>query len=358
MIAFFPTYARRVDPSADAGGWRVTISGMVTRPLPPASRRRSVAVAVLKRLLHLDEAHLASEIFQSRAEAFLFQRIAGQAVRIRLGDKIINAGVSDRAGHFQSSFDLDEATVSATATASSNGPRLPFTLVTDPHEPPVAVAVGGEVQLVDSEGVSVISDIDDTIKVTNVADRRELLANTLLREFAAVPDMVAAYRAWSARGVAFHYVSASPWQLAGCLQRFFTAVGLPEGSMHLRLFRLKDSTPLGRIPSSKRLKQAAIIKIFDDFPRRRFLLVGDSGERDPDVYAAVARQRPDQIAGVAIRRVASMKPWPKVQQRLDRLAAVVPPGRLQVFSTAAELAGLIPEQNPDPPGYQGLSKAF
>jgi hypothetical protein len=46
MIAFFPTYARRT-----ATGWQATVAGMVSRPLPEMSRRRSLLVAVLKRLL-------------------------------------------------------------------------------------------------------------------------------------------------------------------------------------------------------------------------------------------------------------------------------------------------------------------
>ena len=92
------------------------------------------------------------------------------------------------------------------------------------------------------------------MKITNVADRRELLANTLLREFVAVPDMVNLYKMWSLSGVIFHYVSASPWQLTRPLSEFFLNSGLPDGSMHLKLFRLKDSTPLGRMRSSKKIK--------------------------------------------------------------------------------------------------------
>jgi phosphatidate phosphatase APP1 len=355
MIVFFPTYACRTDPM---GAWQVTVSGMVSRPLPVASRRRTMAVAVFKRLLRLDARQLASPIFQERAEAFLFQRIAGQPVQISLGGRTIAVGVSDRTGHFEASFDLDSTAVAAMAIQTPGGRQLPFTLVTDPLEPAVADPAAGAVQLVDPAGVSVISDIDDTIKVTNVADRRELLANTLLREFTAVPDMVAAYRDWASRGVAFHYVSASPWQLAVSLRQFFDTVGLPAGSMHLRLFRLKDSTPLGRLPSAKRSKRAAILRIIDHFPQRQFILVGDSGERDPAVYAAVARQRPGRIAGVAIRRVASNIPWPKVERRLRQLAGLLPAGRLRVFDAAAELADLIPEQAVPPADYQGLSKAF
>ena len=77
MIVFFPTYATR--PAA-GGPWRAVVAGMVTRPLPTPSRRRTMALAVLKRLLDLDDAQLESPVFQRRAEAFLFQRVAGQPV--------------------------------------------------------------------------------------------------------------------------------------------------------------------------------------------------------------------------------------------------------------------------------------
>ncbi len=350
MIAFFPTYARRIDPT---DGWRVTVRGMVSRPLPDPSRRRRVARAVVKRLLKLEDSQLESAIFQARSEAFLLQRIAGQAVRIRLGGQAIDLGQSDRVGHFEASFDLDDATVAGLAVATPAGDRLPYASdVTAGDEP--AASIDGQVQLVANAGVSIISDIDDTVKVTNVANRRELLANTLLREFKAIPDMVRLYQDWSAQGAAFHYVSASPWQLTASLRQFFQAVGLPDGSMHLKLFRLKDSTPLGRI-RSRQSKRAAIIQILDHFPQRRFILVGDSGERDPEVYAAVVRQRPDQILAVAIRQVASRRPQPKVEAGLEKLARVLRPEQLRIFTAAAELVDLLPSSGQD---HQGLSKAF
>jgi phosphatidate phosphatase APP1 len=176
------------------------------------------------------------------------------------------------------------------------------------------------------------------VKVTNVGNRRELLANTLLREFHAVPGMAEIYRRWQEAGTAFHYVSASPWQLANCLSGFLRDTGLPSGSMHLKLFRLKDSTPLGRLPSRKRSKRRTIEQILADFPRRKFLLVGDSGERDPEVYAEVARRHPDRVAGVAIRLVEGRRPGDKLRSRLDRLGRRLPAGRWHVFTEPAELA--------------------
>ena len=254
MITFFPTYAQWIEAT---GVWRVNIHGMVTRPLPVASRRRTVAYAVVKRLLKLDEGQLRSPIFKARSEAFLLQRISGQPVGITLGGEKIDVGISKRNGHFDTKFDLDAQTVSANTVETPYGQKLFFESV-DEDVDSKPLTITGSIQLVDTSGISVISDIDDTVKLTNVADRRELLANTLLREFVPIPDMVDLYEQWSLSGAAFHYVSASPWQLTRPLNDFFHSVGLPDGSMHLKLFRLKDSTPLGRMRSSKKSKQDTI----------------------------------------------------------------------------------------------------
>ena len=342
MIVFFPTYARRIPD-----GWRATVAGMVSRPLPERSRRRSLAMAVFKRLLDLDDADLATEVFRRRAESFLFQRVAGRRLRILLGKRNLEAGPSDRSGHFQATFDLDDDFVAAHASSPQDGSCgwLSYTAIPDEDEAPELPAGEGRIHLVPETGVSVISDIDDTVKVTNVADRRELLRNTMLREFTAVPGMPEAYRRWEEAGARFHYVSSSPWQLSNCLCTFLGAAGLPAGSMHLKLFRLKDSTPLGRLATRKRSKRRAIEQIMADFPRRRFVLVGDSGERDPEVYAAVARRRSDQVAAVLIRRVPARTAANHASLRFDKLARRLPAGALQTFNVAEDLAAL-PESPP------------
>ena len=60
MITFFPTYAQWIETT---GVWRARIHGMITRPLPAASRRRTVAYAVVKRLLKMDEEQFLSPVF-------------------------------------------------------------------------------------------------------------------------------------------------------------------------------------------------------------------------------------------------------------------------------------------------------
>jgi len=334
MIALFPTYARRTDR-----GWRATVAGMVSRPLPERSRRRTLAIAVLKRLLELDDAELDSDVFRRRADSFLFQRVPGRRVRVRIGERVVDAGRTDRSGHFAVTVDLDDEVVAA-AAAGSGCRWLDCTAVPEEEgdEPPAEER--GRIQCVADAGPSVISDIDDTVKVSHVADRRELLRNTLLREFVPVPGMPEVYRRWEEAGAAFHYVSASPWQLSNCLCAFLGAAGLPGGSMHLKLFRLKDTTPLGRLTARKRSKRRAIERIMADFPERRFVLVGDSGERDPEVYASVARRRPGQVAGVLIRRVAGRGAASAASLRLEKLARRLPEGAWRSFVAAEELGGL------------------
>ncbi|MFM8705048.1 MAG: phosphatidate phosphatase App1 family protein, partial [Planctomycetia bacterium] len=321
------------------------VAGMVTRPLPLRSRRRVMAMAVLKRILDLDEVQLESEVFQRRADAFLFQRVAGQPVRITIGDRLIDVGQTDRTGHFRATFDID----GIDPPGASGCPWISYSGFIDDDEQAglgdtdakaAASTTGGRIQLIGDDGLSVISDIDDTVKVTNVANRRELLANTFVREFRAVPGIVGIYQRWQEEPqTAFHYVSASPWQLARCLRGFLDASGLPAGSMHLKLFRLKDSTPLGRLPSRKRSKRRTIEQIIDEFPGRRFLLVGDSGERDPEVYAAVARRRPEQVSGILIRQVEGKAPREKIRSRLDRLARRLPTGLMRTFTEPEDLVG-------------------
>ena len=359
MIACYPTYARQL-PGSDR--WRVQATGMIARPLPASSRRRSVALALLRRVLEIDPEHDSDPVFRARSGAFLFQRVVGCRVVLQVGSREIDAGVTDRLGHFETSFDIDAGQLAgptplgwigyeARLDAVDAQERHLLELVeqgslgegSHRHTPscPSPLNSTGRVQCIPASGLSVISDIDDTIKLSDVGDRRELLANTFLRPFQAVPGMVDLYKQWHAAHTAFHYVSASPWQLAGCLAGFFEESGLPTGSMHMSLFRFKDMTPLGRLPSKKRSKRRSIEQILRDFPTRRFVLVGDSGEKDPEIYAAVARRFPEQVTAIAIREVASRHATKNLDERLRGLSRKLPGRLIQPFREAEELASLL-----------------
>jgi hypothetical protein len=171
----------------------------------------------------------------------------------------------------------------------------------------------GRVQLIDPVGVSVISDIDDTIKVTQInAGARVVVSNTFFRDFVAVPHMAELYR--SLHDAAFHYVSGAPWQLYRPLAEFlFGKAGFPEGTFHMKrvsknLFSADTWRELKELATNENftfgLKVLQISEIMQRFPHRKFILIGDSGEKDPEAYREIKNQFRDQVQEIIIRDVA------------------------------------------------------
>jgi phosphatidate phosphatase APP1 len=195
----------------------------------------------------------------------------------------------------------------------------------------------GQAYLIPPTGLSVISDIDDTLKHSHVACKQTLLANTFLRPFETIPGMAGIFRDWWAEGAAFHYVSSSPWQLYEHLAEHLVSEGFPTGSFHLRHFRLRDHL-LRRLLMLRRSGKLGVIRsLLKRFPRRRFLLVGDSGEHDPEIYGALARRYPQQVARILIRQLAGER---DTLRRYARAFRGVDPARLKLFEDAGELARL------------------
>jgi phosphatidate phosphatase APP1 len=165
--------------------------------------------------------------------------------------------------------------------------------------------------LVPEEGVTVVTDMDDTIKVTNILDQNEKIANTFLRPFNAVPGMPELYRSWkNALGprIHFHVVSAGPWQFHEPLRRFTEEAGFPPFTWDMRSVDIGDirvllselSQNLDTIYDHKVQKIRALMS---RFPKRHVVLVGDSGERDPEVYAMIVAEFMDRVDAVFIRNV-------------------------------------------------------
>jgi len=177
--------------------------------------------------------------------------------------------------------------------------------------------------MVGYEGISIISDIDDTIKVTGVGSIPQVLENTLVKPFKALPGMAAAYQKWIAKETKnsksflpnkphIHYVSSSPWPFAGSLYEWMMREKFPPGSMHLKSFRLElfepwgvDVTVFNLIRNPFKYKTSTISQIFRHFPGRKFVLIGDSSEKDPQIYANIAKLFPSQVACIMIRNVTN-----------------------------------------------------
>lgn len=162
-----------------------------------------------------------------------------------------------------------------------------------------------EVIITDSKGISVISDIDDTIKHSAISSgAREIFRNVFIRDLSdlTIDGVKEWYNNMSEMGVKFHYVSNSPWQLYPVISTYFSMAGLPPGSFHLKQY---SGMMQGIFEPVAERKKVTLDKISRDFPERRFILIGDSGEADLEVYTDFVLENPGRVAAVFIRDVTT-----------------------------------------------------
>lgn len=162
-----------------------------------------------------------------------------------------------------------------------------------------------EIKLTEPTGISLISDVDDTIKRSNIsAGAREIFRNTFVRELAdlTVDGVKEWYDEMHKLGVNIHYCSNSPWQLFPVLASFFVIAGLPPGSLHLKQY---SGMLQGIFEPVAERKKSTLNRLLRDFPEHKFLLVGDSGEADLEVYTELVAANPGRIIAVFIRDVTT-----------------------------------------------------
>ena len=162
-----------------------------------------------------------------------------------------------------------------------------------------------EVTVTSPKGVSLISDIDDTVKHSAIsAGAREIFRNAFIRELGdlTVDGVREWYNTLHDMGVQLHYVSNSPWQMYPVLTSFFKLAHLPRGSFHLKQY---SGMLQGIFEPVAERKKSSLEKIMRDFPDRRFILVGDSGEADLEIYTDVAVLNPGKVLGIFIRDVTT-----------------------------------------------------
>jgi phosphatidate phosphatase APP1 len=329
-VLFYPTYGKMEN---DGKIWTLQVRGSVYDP-EMDSVKRAVFIEGMRRTLGVEANSPQAAILEQRLRPFLVDHKSGKEITIQIGPTIARLGQSGADGSIATQVRLQADLVPALGQESV-ARSLNFEVVlpkTDPRR------FNGRVQLIGLTGWSVISDIDDTIKISQVADRKEMLANTFLREFRAVPGMADAYRQLAEDGFAFHYVSGSPWQLYKPLADFFLKERFPAGSLHLKNFRLSNPATLLNLFAQEDYKQAAIEPILMAFPLRKFILIGDSGEKDPEIYGALARMYSAQIALVLIRNVNNEKPN---GARLQKAFVDVVRERWRLYTNAEEIGPFV-----------------
>ncbi|HEX5447186.1 MAG TPA: App1 family protein [Pirellulales bacterium] len=326
-VVFFPTCAHF---NEDEQVWEAPLHGWVFKPEEKSLTRR-FALGALRRALDLEPTTEEEPVFHKRGWLFVVDNAADREIAVQLGSRYVILAPTEASGHCTGTVRLPAAEAKRLARER----WIRYQAVAEDERR----VLSGAIELAPPEGISVISDIDDTIKITGVGNHRIVLQNTFLHSFEPVPGMPELYRRWAAAGAVFHYVTASPWQLYTPLDEFRAAAGFPAGSFEMQHFRFKDRTALNLLSAPDELKQPAIEKLLAAWPRRRFVCVGDSGQRDPEMYGSLARKHPEQVVRIFIRNLRGDS---AEDERFQRAFAGIPPERWRLFDDPAELDNALP----------------
>jgi phosphatidate phosphatase APP1 len=175
----------------------------------------------------------------------------------------------------------------------------------------------------------VISDIDDTIVASHVTNKLKMILTVALsnaRTRKPFPGVAAFYRALHAGVNPLFYVSKSPWNLYAPLVEYLEVQGLPPGPLMLRDFGWS---------SNKNHKTEAIEEVLKTYPGLKFILVGDSGEEDPQIYAGIVHRFPERIRAIYIRSVN------RDPKRIEAIEELI----IQIAKTGCQLI-LAPDSEP------------
>jgi len=274
------------------------------RLLTYAGYRNERTVRLKGRVVRYEKPLDAGEGLATRLIAMLeiynSNELPGIAVRCEGYDQVRKL-VTDEEGYFDFELAIDRPLPATTqwehVTLSTPGRAAQQPLIKVPIMAPGTDSHWG-----------VISDIDDTVVETGATDfvrnwRRVLVDQPADR--LAVPGASGLYkmiaRDHAAPARPFFYVSSSPWNLYGFIAEFMELNGIPHGPMFLKDYGIDRSQFIRKGHEAHKLQ--AIERVLAFYPRLRFLLIGDNGQRDVTVYTQVVRGFRERVAAVFIRDV-------------------------------------------------------
>ena len=194
---------------ADGRTWVLPIHAWVYEP-QCKTRVQRATLALFRRYLRYKTKAAVNDLFQQRTQAFFVGNQRGLRLNIEIGKQNFFIEKTGTNGHVKGFVRIpQEALQTSLPDSQVEHGWVEFNAaLTNPQ----SLVFSGKALCLPRTGLSIISDIDDTIKHSHVRNRKELLTNTFLRNFQPVPDAAAVYRGWSEQGAQFHYVSSSPWQ--------------------------------------------------------------------------------------------------------------------------------------------------
>ncbi|GJN75134.1 actin filament organization protein app1 [Purpureocillium lilacinum] len=215
---------------------------------------------------------------------------------------------------------------------------------------------GGEGAIVDMQtyyagpdGWGIISDIDDTIKITKTSDPVGILRETFVEEPSPIPGMPELYakaKSLLPKDTAWFYLSASPYNLYPFLKQFRKQF-YPPGTLILRDSSWKTVAGLlsALTLNTEEYKVDRMNKINSWLPERKMIVIGDSTQSDPEAYGEVYRTKPGWIKLILIRKATDVASFgideKNEPERFEKAFKDIPREAWHVFEDPSECLQII-----------------
>ncbi|KAG0683464.1 hypothetical protein C6P40_000086 [Pichia californica] len=238
---------------------------------------------------------LPNDLVKSRMEGILAKTIPATPLNVTIGsdqpvEQLLGAKMTtDNFGMFDMSI-VTPYKPSYIAVSLINDPSILQTI---------------SLEIIEPKGVSVITDIDDTIRLTGVlGDKRDVFKNIFAKPYSSCE--IQGVAPWfqelhDTYKCPIHYVSNSPWQVFNVVHGFMSYFDFPVSSVHLRQYSGNLLASFTQ-PSAER-KRPSMVALMNDFPDRKFILIGDTGEQDLEAYLSLIPNYAPQILAIYLRVV-------------------------------------------------------
>lgn len=240
--------------------------------------------------------------FLNSSRNWFTDEVPGARLQARFQEKIVDIK-ADEEGYFLAEIPFDPP-----GSGSELWAEVELTLLDPVDDLPVTAQATAQVPGVGCE-FGVISDIDDTVMHTGATDLFSMVKNTLLgnAHTRVVFNGVSALYAALARGIdgrgrnPFFYVTSSPWNLYDLITQVFEIRNIPRGTLFMKDWGIDEDKFIKSGHHTH--KKEAITDVLEFYPELNFILIGDSGQEDPEIYTDILTEFPDRILALYIRDV-------------------------------------------------------
>ncbi|WP_321290389.1 phosphatase domain-containing protein [uncultured Sunxiuqinia sp.] len=259
----------------------------------------------------------------SMIKRYSSDEIPGVDVKIEIDEKFHHVTTEDN-GLFKTSF------TNSSHAIRSNSEWLPYvaTLYSDITGEDQEVSAKGELFIPGNDlDFGVISDIDDTILISHATQTLRKLRLMLWRNARTrkpFPGVAAFYRALHSgvngkKANPFFYVSSSEWNLYDLLEDFCRFNNFPKGVFLLRELKMNILKFWKSGGGNHEHKYEKIRMLFETYPTMSFILIGDNGQHDPEIYNRITSEFPNRVKAIYIRTIKKKRINKRLNEIIDGL---------------------------------------